>query len=121
MRVLIVEDLEDLAEILAAILEEKGCQPRVALSGQEAIRYLKSESFDLILSDFHMPVMNGAEFRKTILQQNLSSAPFVLYTSDPEAVQASMTPDQYDLLITKGRDNVIEDLKKVLQEIRALL
>lgn len=52
-----------------------------ALSGEEALNYLQSESIEppaLILSDINMSGMNGLELLKIIKKQNLSQKVFMI-------------------------------------------
>jgi two-component system, OmpR family, alkaline phosphatase synthesis response regulator PhoP len=57
--ILIVEDEQAIAEMLAAILEETNYRVVIAGNGQEALKRLETTSPDLIISDIMMPVMDG--------------------------------------------------------------
>jgi len=58
-RVLVVEDDTDFAEVLTEGLEEAGMDVRQASDGREALSCLRTEAFDLILSDAQMRPMDG--------------------------------------------------------------
>jgi CheY-like chemotaxis protein len=60
-RVLIVDDDADLAESLADILLDHGCDVGIAEHGQEAVERVCIEDFDVIFMDVRMPVMNGVD------------------------------------------------------------
>lgn len=60
-RVLIVDDDADLAESLADILLDHGCDVSIAEHGQEAVERVCAEDFDVIFMDVRMPVMNGVD------------------------------------------------------------
>jgi CheY-like chemotaxis protein len=60
-RVLIVDDDADLAESLADILLDHGCDVSIAGHGQEAVERVCIEDFDVIFMDVRMPVMNGVD------------------------------------------------------------
>ncbi len=60
-RILVVDDNEDAAEMLAAVLELKGCDVHVAHDGPEALRLAETERFDAALLDIGLPVMDGYE------------------------------------------------------------
>jgi CheY-like chemotaxis protein len=59
--ILIVDDERALAEALSAILRDEGYSTLVAGNGREAETLLKTESVDLVLVDFTMPVMDAPE------------------------------------------------------------
>ena len=59
MRILVAEDNLINQRIISRILEKVGCSVVVAKNGREALELLKDESFDLILMDIQMPIMDG--------------------------------------------------------------
>lgn len=59
LRILLAEDNEVNQELAVKILQKRGNIVVVASDGQEALAALESESFDLILMDIQMPVMDG--------------------------------------------------------------
>ena len=60
-RILLVEDEDGLRAITAQILKQRGYAVTEACDGEEALDYLKEspESFDLLISDVVMPIMDG--------------------------------------------------------------
>lgn len=89
MRVLIVDDDEDLASAVCDALEEEGYSVARARNGQEALEQLRADGGAcLILLDLMMPVMNGWEFRSAQLRDAaLATIPVVLFTADPAPAQ----------------------------------
>ena len=61
IRVLLVEDNPVNQKVAAALLGKLGCQLVVAGNGAEALERLAAESFDVVLMDCQMPVMDGFE------------------------------------------------------------
>ncbi|MBW2974135.1 response regulator [Candidatus Woesearchaeota archaeon] len=57
-KILYIEDYEDTAEAVKAMLTNMGFQAEIALSGKEGIRKAESH-FDLILLDIMLPDMSG--------------------------------------------------------------
>jgi len=54
-----------------------------AENGEEALVKLKKDMYDLVLSDLHMPKMNGLELLKAIRSDsNLKDIPFIIMTLD---------------------------------------
>lgn len=60
-RVLIVDDNEDAATLLAEALELRGCEVKVAFDAAAALRLASVGTFDLALLDIGLPVMDGYE------------------------------------------------------------
>jgi CheY-like chemotaxis protein len=61
--VLVVDDDGDMADIYRSILEMKGLRVSTELSGEAALKRLKTGARpDLILVDVRMPAMDGPEF-----------------------------------------------------------
>lgn len=64
--VLLVEDSLVLQTLTKKMLEAQGAQVKVADDGINAMKVLGESSFDLILTDLHMPKMDGIELTKTL-------------------------------------------------------
>ncbi|MBK9433333.1 MAG: PAS domain-containing protein [Sphingomonadales bacterium] len=63
---LVVDDEQEVADILAEMLDEKGMTCRVVTSGQAALEALAEQRFDAIFSDIRMPRMGGSELLAAI-------------------------------------------------------
>jgi two-component system CheB/CheR fusion protein len=61
-RILVVDDIEDAAEILAQLLVGEGAIVATAMSGLDGLRSIERGEFDLIISDISMPEMDGYQF-----------------------------------------------------------
>ena len=59
LRILAVEDEPNIREILGIYLSENGHKVEVAADGDEALSKFKRNRFDLLLTDYAMPNMNG--------------------------------------------------------------
>jgi len=66
IEILIVDDEQDFADVLAARLEAKGHRVRTAASGPEALRALSEHDFDVVILDVLMPGMGGIEALREI-------------------------------------------------------
>ena len=80
--ILIIEDEQDLAELVAFNLEKEGYRPRIALDGIAGLEAARTGSPDLILLDLMLPGMAGIEICKT-LKGNPKTAgiPVILLTA----------------------------------------
>jgi two-component system cell cycle response regulator DivK len=76
--VLVVDDTDDIAELVATLLRMTGCNAVTARNGREAIKAAVEHKPDLILMDIRMPVMDGYEATRRILAcPELSRTPIV--------------------------------------------
>ena len=82
-RVLLVEDNPINQEIMLELLSAKNIVTKTANNGLEALKLLKNESFDCVLMDMQMPVMDGLtatqEIRK---QEHLKLLPIIALTAN---------------------------------------
>ncbi|MFZ0931919.1 MAG: response regulator [Syntrophobacteraceae bacterium] len=65
-RILLAEDNLINQKVAECMLGNFGCKVTVAQNGREAVRFLESETFDMILMDCQMPEMDGYEATKVI-------------------------------------------------------
>lgn len=80
MKVLVVDDDEQLRIALFSTLKHLSHDCILAQNAKEALILLKKESFDLILSDLKMPKTDGIELLKQVKQNNINT-PFVIMTA----------------------------------------
>ncbi len=88
-RVLIVDDNEANRVILRHMLAHKHIDSTLAANGMEALQMLLAgERFDIILVDYHMPVISGLEtiekIKQLFNQRNEASPLVILHTSSEE-------------------------------------
>jgi signal transduction histidine kinase len=70
-RILVAEDNDELLDLISSMLTQSGYQVRCARNGAEALRMLKTEEFDLLLSDIMMPNgINGIELAREARRLN---------------------------------------------------
>ncbi|MCH9608849.1 MAG: Response regulator MprA [Chlamydiales bacterium] len=71
--ILTIDDDRDVQEVFSAVLAQAGYSVCQALSGEEGLETLKTNSIDLILLDLHMPGMNGIDTFIKIREMNLEA------------------------------------------------
>src|SRR5665648_36747 len=82
MKILIVDDMEDMLYVVETILKGNGYVVVTAKNGLEALNKLKEESIDMIISDIMMPRMDGFQFcRECKKDDGLKKIPFIFYTA----------------------------------------
>jgi two-component system chemotaxis response regulator CheY len=86
--ILIVDDSESIREIVSFTLENEGYKVLVAEDGQDAMKFLDKGPIDLILTDLHMPVMNGIEFIKAVRNNpEFKSVPILFLTTESQTAK----------------------------------
>lgn len=66
VRVLVVDDYDDISEMLAMMLRRNGYEAETASSALEAIEKCQAGAYEVILSDIGMPVMSGYELARKL-------------------------------------------------------
>lgn len=82
MRVLVVEDNQDLAANLTEYLELKHCVADWASNGRQALNLVDQASFDVIVLDIMMPGMNGLDVCRQLRGQHLQTPILFLTARD---------------------------------------
>jgi CheY-like chemotaxis protein len=81
-RVLVVEDLPALRQLLAMALADEGFAVRTAPNGAEALAGLEEAAPCLILLDLRMPVMDGHAFARAYRARGDADAHLVVMTAE---------------------------------------
>lgn len=83
LTILVAEDHEDTRGFLRVFLQEEGYNVIEAKNGAEAVELARQECPDLILTDLHMPVIDGIDAVKQIRSvRNLSEIPILAMSGD---------------------------------------
>jgi two-component system chemotaxis response regulator CheY len=99
MQILVVDDMSTMRRIVKNILKELGfTNIDEAENGSEALTKLKEHPFDLVISDWNMPVMAGIELLRNIrADDGLKHIPVLMVTAEAqkenlmEAIQAGVS------------------------------
>ena len=84
-RILIVDDEPDLRFLMSRYLEADGHEVHQANNGAMALERLRSEPFDLMLTDNSMPVMDGPELiGKIRADEGLAGLLIVVWSVNPD-------------------------------------
>ena len=70
-KVLIVEDEKPLSNVLQLKLNEEGMETQTAYDGEEAVRKIEANGYDLVLLDLILPVKDGFEVLKELQEKNI--------------------------------------------------
>jgi signal transduction histidine kinase/DNA-binding NarL/FixJ family response regulator len=81
MKILIVDDNALNRELACFILKDFRVKFKAAASGQEALDFLKNETFDVVLMDVQMPVLDGRETTRKIREVLKLQIPVIALTA----------------------------------------
>lgn len=84
MRVLVVEDESRLAQALRAGLQHEGHSVDVAGDGAEGLWYARENSYDVIVLDLMLPVLNGYQVCRQLRQDQIWTPVLMLTARDAE-------------------------------------
>jgi len=113
---LIVEDEQRLAEILQKQLYESGFSSDIASDGYVGKRMMEQNSYDLVILDINLPLLNGYELCKEIRKSN-TSTPIIMLT-------ALGTPENKLIGFESGADDYVLkpfDYRELLARINVFL
>jgi CheY-like chemotaxis protein len=64
--ILLVDDNRDGLLVRRSLLEEVGCRVQIAINGEEGLKLFEAFHFDVVVTDYRMPRMDGAELIRRI-------------------------------------------------------
>ena len=84
IKILVVDDFATMRKVVRNLLKQVGYEDIVeAEDGVMALRALKSQKIDVIISDWNMPNMSGFELLKAIRDDSeLAKTPFLMVTAE---------------------------------------
>jgi CheY-like chemotaxis protein len=87
--ILLVEDDDDIRGILCDVLMQEGYKVYEAGDGHEALQAMSKRHYDVVLSDYHMPRMDGLRFLD-IIRTAWPETPVILTSSDPDIMEEAL-------------------------------
>jgi two-component system NtrC family sensor kinase len=115
-KILILDDEQAIAELLSEMLSMLGHNPTVALNPNQALELIEKQDFDVILSDFRMPVMNGQQFHQRVAQSSEAVARKIIFLTGD-----IVNEDTRSFLEAAGNPHLakpfqLSDLERVIKE-----
>jgi CheY-like chemotaxis protein len=130
-KILLVDDEEDFLDVLGEFLSDEGYSTGKAVNAEEALQKLRSERFDLLLSDINMPGMKGFELIQEArkLFPNVKSALITAYdvrdyinmakNYDIGNIITKTTPFNFDEVRLLVRNIITEDIFGLRQYVHS--
>ena len=116
MRILLIEDDQELCHVLKISLEKAGYQTDICLTGTDALYYALQPVYNLIILDRMLPGMDGLSLLK-LIRSNEITTPVILAT----AIDA--VPERIAGLDCGADDYIVKpyDIEELMARIRALI
>jgi signal transduction histidine kinase/CheY-like chemotaxis protein/streptogramin lyase len=122
MRILLAEDNPVNQKVGTRLLEKLGYHPDLASNGQEALDAVRRQDYDVILMDMQMPVMDGLEASRVVVQEYpADTRPFIV------AMTANVLDSDREACKNAGMDEflgkpvLLSDLHKLLERVSVQL
>lgn len=120
--ILLVEDDNNQRDIIRTILEKEGYYVEDADTGKKALDLLKSNTFDVVLTDLRLPDIDGTDILKEVKNQNNISQVIIItaFGSIPSAVEATKLGAFYYLEKPFEKDQLLLVIKNAMNQVRLL-
>lgn len=117
-RILVVDDDMDTAELIKITLEDKGYKVETALTGNECLKKLEKDGFNLVTLDIIMPEKDGWEILKSIREdERLKDMPVIVFTvrdTEKDYEKAKELGANGFLTKSSDGDRLVEKVEEVL-------
>ncbi|CAG9251434.1 Histidine kinase [Burkholderia diffusa] len=114
LHVLVAEDNDVNQRLLEEQLSLLGCSARIVADGVDALQVLSDESFDVVLTDLHMPRMDGYVLAQ-IMRVRWPHTPIVAVTADVAADEHRRC-DELGVRAVMSKPISLDDLARVLTQ-----
>jgi CheY-like chemotaxis protein len=100
-----------------SVLEELGYQISTAAEGQAALELYRGRKFDLVITDYKMPRMNGLELIQRIREIG-TDTPIILISGYADALGMNEENTGADAVISKSANEVVQLVRCVNRLLR---
>ncbi len=107
--ILVIDDEKGILQIIRQLLTRFGHKVETALNGLEGIEKFDGGNFDIVITDIHMPVVDGNGVVKHIRNSSRQSIPVIAISGTPWQLEAK----EFDMVLPKPFP-----LKKLVDSIR---
>jgi CheY-like chemotaxis protein len=112
-KILVVEDDEEFREILMEVLPEMGYKPVGVSTAEEAIRSIKEHPVDVVLCDYLLPTMSGADLLHEVKAMNPETL-VVMITGYPPSLDGHTFTSADGYLMKPFR---FDEIEKMLSDL----
>jgi two-component system chemotaxis response regulator CheY len=122
MKILVVDDFATMRKVIRNLLKQSGYENIVeAEDGLLALKALKSQKIDFIISDWNMPNMSGLELLKNVrADEELKSLPFLMVTAEAlqENVVAAVKAGVSNYIVKPFTSETLDEkIRKIMEKL----
>jgi CheY-like chemotaxis protein/HPt (histidine-containing phosphotransfer) domain-containing protein len=101
LNLLVAEDNLNNQKVIRLLLQRLGIEPDCVANGQQAVAAARTKTYDIIILDLHMPVMDGLEASRAIRALKLAKRPLMV------ALTANAFQEDHDAAVAAGMDEYL--------------
>lgn len=118
-KILVVDDESLMRNFLAELLTRKGLEVTVASSGENALKILEENAFDMVITDLKMPGITGMEVLKRVKEISPQTLVMIMtaYGSIENAVEAMRNGAFHYLIKPFSPESLIANIEKANQHV----
>jgi CheY-like chemotaxis protein len=116
-KILIADDEEEAIEVLTDFLSDLGHYTAAALNGEEAVHFLRSESYDILILDLRMPRISG-EGVMAVLKDHSPQTEVIIATGYSDSVQTRQRMKDFGVKHYIEKPIDLEILEKIINSIK---
>jgi DNA-binding NtrC family response regulator len=113
-RILIVEDDGLFLWSLNCFLKKEGYEVFTAANAESAMDVAQQQSFDIVISDFHLPGLNGRDLIRKVRSAQPATKTILISAYQPEEIE-NKDPDLLNAYLNKPIE--LKSLKKLLHDL----
>ncbi len=122
IKILVVDDFATMRKVIRNLLKQSGYENIVeAEDGVNALKILKSQKIDFIVSDWNMPNMSGLELLKAVrADEDLKILPFLMVTAEAlqENVVAAVKAGVSNYIVKPFTSETLDEkIKKIMEKM----
>ncbi|MFN7291372.1 MAG: response regulator [Pirellula sp.] len=118
--ILVVEDSIVLGEVLRFNLEQEGFQVTWAADGKEAIELFAQGGYDLVVTDYEMPILNGEQVCDQLRNECLSDVPIIMCTAKGMELDLHRLADKYGVKALLQKPFSVSELADLIRGLFAV-
>ena len=115
LKILVVDDDKSIGKLLSSLFDMEGYPYRVAGSGEDAIATLRSEEFDVVISDIYMGKVSGLDVLDAARQ--LGSDTEVIIMTAHGSVETAVRAVRNGAFDYVSKPFAVEDILSILERV----